>query len=115
MHFAGPCDDARLAELYATAACVVFPSLREGFGIPALEARRAACPLAIADTAVLREVAGEGAPRFDPRDPGACAAAVRVAVATPVTELEDAARAAGRYAWDASARAWVDVWCGLVA
>ena len=34
---------AELEGLYALAACFVFPSLYEGFGLPVLEAMRAAC------------------------------------------------------------------------
>lgn len=113
VHFVGLCDDARLAQLYASAACVVFPSLREGFGIPALEARRAGCPLAIADLPVLVEVAGPGVPRFDPRDPSACAAAVRRAIATSPEGLAAWARDAGAFDWDAAARDWVEVWRAL--
>ena len=113
VHMPGLCDDARLAELYASAACVVFPSLREGFGIPALEAQRAHCPLAIADLPALVEVAGSDTPRFDPRDPRACAAALNAARAQSVSDLEQAARRAQRFSWDDSARRWIDVWRGL--
>jgi len=114
LHFAGPCDDRRLAQLYASAAAVVFPSLREGFGIPALEARRARCPLAVAELPALLEVAGPMVPRFDPRDPAACAAAVHRALAQSPAELDDAARAADRVTWDEVAERWVDAWCALV-
>jgi glycosyltransferase involved in cell wall biosynthesis len=40
-------DDDELARLYATAACAVFPSRLEGFGIGPAEALRAGCPLAV--------------------------------------------------------------------
>ena len=34
----GQADDAELANLYAHAIAFIFPSLMEGFGLPALEA-----------------------------------------------------------------------------
>lgn len=111
--FLGPCNDGQLAELFASAACVVFPSLREGFGIPALEAQRARCPLAIADLPALAEVAGPGTPRFDPRDPHSCAVAVNAARARSIRDLGVDAHAAERFTWDAAARSWFEVWCGV--
>lgn len=108
--FAGPLDDAALARLYARAACVVLPSRREGFGIPAAEASRAGAPLAVARTPALVEVAGPDAPSFDVGDARACAAAIRAALAaTPVT-LARAAERAAALTWDASAERLLACW-----
>lgn len=60
-----------VAAAYATAAMVVYPTLYEGFGLPVLEALAAGCPIACSDLPVLREAAGEGVDRFDPRDASA--------------------------------------------
>lgn len=46
----------------------VFPSLYEGFGLPALEAQSARLPLLCSKSASLPEVAGEGALYFDAED-----------------------------------------------
>jgi glycosyltransferase involved in cell wall biosynthesis len=109
--FLGEQDDDDLARLYSAARCVVLPSRREGFGIPALEAQRAGAPLAIADLPALVEVAGEEVPRFDPwapDAPAACARALRAALATDVAALERAAQRAARFTWDRSAAAWLE-------
>ena len=50
-----------LASLYEQAQLVLFPSLYEGFGLPAVEAQWAGAPLVCSDLPVLREVAGKGA------------------------------------------------------
>jgi glycosyltransferase involved in cell wall biosynthesis len=102
--FLGECGDGRLAELYASCACVVLPSLREGFCIPAAEARRAGAPLAIARLPALLEVAGPRTPSFDPRDPRDCARAIHAALdsAPPASTNE--------FNWDASARNLLDAW-----
>jgi glycosyltransferase involved in cell wall biosynthesis len=57
-----------LEGLYAAAACLVFPSLYEGFGLPVLEAMARGVPVATSDRASLREVAGDAALLFDPED-----------------------------------------------
>lgn len=57
--------DSALSQLYARARCLIFPSLEEGFGLPALEALASGCPVLSSDLAVTREVSGEQA-RFLP-------------------------------------------------
>jgi len=57
-----------LEGLYDAAACVVFPSLYEGFGLPVLEAMARGVPVACSDRSSLPEVAGDAALLFDPED-----------------------------------------------
>jgi len=57
---------ARLAELHHGADAVFFPSLYEGFGIPALEAMVAGTPLVCSDRTSLPEIAGRAALYCDP-------------------------------------------------
>jgi glycosyltransferase involved in cell wall biosynthesis len=52
--------------LYGCADVFVFPSLFEGFGIPALEAMECGCPVAASNAASLPEVVGSAAVLFDP-------------------------------------------------
>jgi glycosyltransferase involved in cell wall biosynthesis len=62
----GYVDDATIEELYATAACFAFPSLREGFGLPMLEAMRRGVAVVAADATCIPEVAGGAAELIDP-------------------------------------------------
>jgi glycosyltransferase involved in cell wall biosynthesis len=62
----GRVPDDRLADLYRSAAALVFPSLYEGFGLPPLEAMACGCPVAVSRVGALPEVCGEAAVYFDP-------------------------------------------------
>lgn len=67
--FLGFVPDAELSTLYRHAAWFVFPSLYEGFGLPAVEAMANGCPVLAARAASIPEVCGDAARYFDPDDP----------------------------------------------
>jgi glycosyltransferase involved in cell wall biosynthesis len=113
VEFVGLLNDDELCALLARASCAVFPSMREGFGIPALEAQLAGVPVAVSTSAALREVTGAETPSFSPTDAAECARAIRAALATPSAALASAARRAARFSWDKSAELLVDTWCAL--
>jgi glycosyltransferase involved in cell wall biosynthesis len=69
--YVGRVSDGALKALYQAASCLVFPSIYEGFGLPAVEAMACGCPVAASDIPALREVCGDAALFFDslaPRD-----------------------------------------------
>lgn len=63
----GP-TDKELAELYKNALLYVYPSRIEGFGLPPLEAMSAGVPVAASDIPSLKEILGDSAAFFDPKD-----------------------------------------------
>lgn len=79
IHFVGHLPVTELKAHYAAAHVVVYPSLCEGFGRATIEAMSVGTPFACSDLPVFREVAGDYAFYFDPRDPVAMAATVRAA------------------------------------
>jgi glycosyltransferase involved in cell wall biosynthesis len=96
----GPVAAGELEGLYALAELVVMPTLYEGFGLPVLEALARGRPVACSDLPVLREVAGEHARWFDPRDPRDIARAL----SEPLSHDAEAGRAhAARFTWRAAA------------
>ena len=69
VHLLGFVTDDDLAALYQNAQCFVFPSLTEGFGLPALEALAFGCPVIASNAASLPEVCGDAALYADPKSP----------------------------------------------
>ncbi len=98
----GRVSDDELADLYRSAAALVFPSLYEGFGLPPIEAMACGCPVAVARSTSLPEVCGDAAEYFDPRSPEDMAAAVLRALEGRLVD-RGLARAAA-FTWEACAR-----------
>lgn len=67
--YVGYVSDNELKALYETAACFIYPSLYEGFGLPPLEAMTCGCPVIVSEAASLPEVCGEAALYCDPLNP----------------------------------------------
>lgn len=64
----GYLDLAALVDLYTAAACLVFPSRYEGFGLTLLEAMGCGCPVAAYRNSSLPEVAGDAVLLVDDGD-----------------------------------------------
>lgn len=65
--FPGFVSNDLLPDLYRSAELLAFPSLYEGFGIPALEAMASGIPAIVADNSSLPEVVGSAGLCFDPK------------------------------------------------
>jgi len=115
-HPAGYVSDAELRALYENAACFVYPSLYEGFGLPPLEAMVCGCPTVVARSASLPEVCGDAALYCDPRDPGDIARQIQRLLDSPAerAELRDRGLAhARRFTWSAAATALLELLEGV--
>jgi glycosyltransferase involved in cell wall biosynthesis len=110
--FLGYVPDAELSALYRHAAWFVFPSLYEGFGLPAIEAMAHGCPVLAARAASIPEVCGDAALYFDPNDPADLAQLLQRVLDEPWLRqalAEPAAQRLQRYSWRANAQILLDL------
>jgi glycosyltransferase involved in cell wall biosynthesis len=101
---AGLVSADELVSLYRRAACLVFPSLYEGFGQPPLEAMACGCPVACSRAAALPEAVGDAAALFDPEEPEDIAAVVGAVLESPERLVAAGLERARRFTWAETAR-----------
>ncbi len=104
--FTGEIDDPDLAALLNTADALVFPSLWEGFGLPALEAMSCGTPVLSSDRGSLPEVVGAGGLYFDPLSSQALAAQAIRLLTEPHLQTDLSQKAlmqASGFSWDKGA------------
>lgn len=80
----GPIDENDLPSLYAAAELFVYPSLYEGFGLPALEAMAMDTPVLVSNCSSLPEVVSRSDCRFDPHSVPAIVQKLRAAATDAV-------------------------------
>lgn len=114
-------DRRTLAAIYRRAALVVYPSEREGFGLPLVEAMACGAPILAADLAVFREVAADAARYVHRDDAAAWAEAIGDEIdrlSSPETRgvaRETVLRRAERFTLAAYARGITDVYTRVLA
>jgi glycosyltransferase-like protein len=108
----GTVPDDELPALVAAAAAFAFPSVKEGFGLAAMEALAAGVPLVVRDLPVLREVF-TGSARFA-ATPAALARELAAALAHDDPERRTAGQhLAARHTWSEAARRHLDFYARL--
>jgi glycosyltransferase involved in cell wall biosynthesis len=109
----GEIPDPELAALYRGARCVLYPSLYEGFGLPVLEAMACGTPVVTSSGTAMEEVAGGATVLVDPLDVEAISKGIDEAI-TRRDELRAAGlERAGRFTWQRTADAVVELWSEL--
>ena len=107
-HYLGRVTDEELVKLYNQAACFIFPSLYEGFGLPPIEAMSCGCPVLVSDIPVLHEVCGDAAVYFNPYNPND----IRKTILQFLGSDKDRTRGyetARRFSWTASAKTLINL------
>jgi glycosyltransferase involved in cell wall biosynthesis len=102
--------EADLPAIYSACTLFVFPSLHEGFGLPAAEAMACGAPVIGSDATSLPEVIGRADALFDPHKPDSIARLMhRILTDDDFRRslAEHGPRQAGNFTWaDSARRAW---------
>ena len=111
-------DDARLAQFYAEAVALAFPSRAEGFGLPAVESMASGTPVVSSGGGALREVMRDAALTVEEQMPEAWGVAIQRIVDD--VALWSRLSAAGReraavFSWAETARQTLEVYRAVVA
>ena len=104
--FTGYISDAALVELLNAAYALVFPSLWEGFGLPAVEAMACGVPVLASRRGSVPEIVGAAGLYFEPDDPSAIAACLGRLLRDPALRTQLAViarRRAADFSWERAA------------
>jgi glycosyltransferase involved in cell wall biosynthesis len=105
-----------MPEIFSRASMLLFPSDREGFGLPVVEAMAVGLPVVASDIPVLREVGQDSVVFVRSRDSTAFAQAVLHLANDPVMASELSRRSrlqAERYSWTEAARSVLESYVQL--
>lgn len=107
VHFLDFVSEGQLVWLYQHARAYVFPSLSEGFGLPALEAMLFDLPVASSNATCLPEVYGAGAAYFNPLDVNDMAQTIEELLADEEERkrlVQEARKQLAKYSWEKMAK-----------
>jgi glycosyltransferase involved in cell wall biosynthesis len=114
IEFRGHVSQEELASLYRGAACLVFPSRYEGFGLPVVEAMASGTPVVTSRAGALPEVAGDAAILVDERNAVAFAGGIERAIADRERLVSAGLERARRFTWAETARRTLEVYRSLL-
>lgn len=106
-------NDYELAMLYRKAACLVYPSLYEGFGLPPVEAMSLNCPVIASSGGSIPEICGQAAAYFDPRNVDSILHTILETLASPsrISDMQLMGHAASQlFTWERTARDTLSVY-----
>jgi glycosyltransferase involved in cell wall biosynthesis len=104
---------ADLPYIYNLATAYLYPSLRESFGLPILEAMRCGTPVVTSNTSSMPEVAGGAALLVDPLQPTEIAQALGQLLSDPVLyaqKQKEGLERAGKFSWENAAKEVLEVY-----
>jgi O-antigen biosynthesis alpha-1,3-mannosyltransferase len=102
--YLGPVTEQVLAELYASTRALLFPSIYEGFGLPALEAQRSGTPTITSAGSAMAEFNCAADTLVNPLDVQEIAAAISHAALEPPAAINLSETPAAELTWDRTAQ-----------
>ena len=118
VHFPGFVPESDLPALYSAARLFAYPSLYEGFGLPALEAMACGAPVVASNRSALPEVVGQAGLLVDPLDVTALAEAMGNVLTTEKLHrdlAEAGRRQAAKFTWSGMAASLIDLYQRILA
>lgn len=110
----GPMPDADMPALYRIADILVFASLKEGFGLVALEAMASGTPVVLSAIEPFTDLFDEDAAAWcDPARSGSIADATLAALHEPAARVRRARSLSQRFTWRAVAEAHLETYAAL--
>lgn len=111
-------DDALLAMYYQNAACLVYPSLYEGFGLPPVEAMSLGCLVIASSGGSIPEICKDAAVYFDPSDPNSICGTILKSLSDE--ELKNSMRLKGfevaeTFTWEKTAAKTLNAYLNLTS
>ncbi|MGY6559833.1 MAG: glycosyltransferase family 4 protein [Nitritalea sp.] len=117
IHLTGYLPNKQLPYLYQGARCFLYPSLRESFGIPMLEAMASGCPLICSETSAMPEIAGDAAYYVNPHSAMAISEALQHVLSDAMLRkelIEKGHRRAASFSWENTAQKMIDIYMKFV-
>ena len=104
---------ANMPQMYSAATLFLYPSLRESFGLPILEAMGCNTPVITSNTSCMPEIAGDAAYLVDPYSVEDMATGIKTLLADEVQMADLSAKGvkrAAQFSWKAAAGNLVDIY-----
>jgi glycosyltransferase involved in cell wall biosynthesis len=118
VHFIGRIDDAEKKYFFKNCEAFVFPSLREGFGIPPIEAMTFGKPVFLSNNTSLPEVGGEHSFYWDHYDPEYMANILKIGMKkyhdNPSFYNDWYVSQAHSFSWQKAARSYLTIYRNLL-
>lgn len=106
-------SEGQLKWLYENCLVYVFPSLSEGFGLPALEAMIHGAPVASSNATCLPEIYGDAAKYFDPLDVSSISSVITEILSDIELRkqlIEAGKKQATKYSWERMAKQTLEIY-----
>jgi glycosyltransferase involved in cell wall biosynthesis len=103
----------QLPSIYRSASLFLYPSLRDSFGLPVLEAMASGVPVIAANHSVMHEITANAALLVDPSQPSAIAAAIREVYSNRTLAdglIRRGIEGAEAFSWETAARQLLDIY-----
>ncbi len=106
-----------MVALHASALCLVYPSLYEGFGLPVVKSMKVGTPVITSNTSSLPEVAGTAAILVDPLNTDQITAAIQKVVGSNSLRrqlISKGLRQSSKFSWVKTAQETLNVYNSLI-